>query len=151
MLLNYTTKVASAKTVAQIQEILGAKGASHVGVDYLDGRATAVIFGLKIGPNAIHFRLPCSIDGVSAALKKSTPHSSIWRDRQQCERIAWRIVKDWVEAQMALVEANQAEMGEVFLPYAIHVGGETFFQRFKNQQLALGDGGNTEQETKNRD
>jgi hypothetical protein len=140
MLLNYTTKVASAKTVAQIQEILGGKGASHVSVDYANGKATAVIFGLKIGANAIHFRLPCNVAGVSAALKKSSQRSAIWRDQQQCERIAWRIVKDWVEAQMALVEANQAEMGEVFLPYAIHSDGETFFQHFKNKQLALGAG-----------
>ena len=140
MLLNYTTKVASAKTVSQIQEILGAKGACHVSVDYCDGKATAVTFGLNVGKNTVHFRLPCNVQGVSAALKKGSQRSGIWRDIPQCERVAWRIVKDWVEAQMALVEAQQAEIAEVFLPYAVAPNGETFFQHFKSNQLALGPG-----------
>lgn len=140
MILNYTTKVDSAKTVAQIQSILGAKGATHVSVDYMNGKATAVVFGLWIGNGIVNFRLPCNIQGVSQTMKKMRPGAGIWRDTAQCERIAWRIVKDWVEAQMALVEAQQAELGEVFLPYAINATGETFFQAFKGKQLALGSG-----------
>lgn len=137
MILNYTTSVNSAKTVSQIQEMLGAKGATHVSVDYRDGKAVAVMFGLMVGSAVINFRLPCNVDGVSAALRKQKPNSSLWRDRAQCERIAWRIVKDWTEAQLALVEANQAEIGEVFLPYALNMRGETLFQVFKERPLAL--------------
>lgn len=139
-ILNYTTKVPSAKTVSQIQEVLGAKGASRVSVEYANGKAAGVTFGLKIGACEVGFKLPCNVAGVAQALKKSRPGGSAWRDAGQVERIAWRIVKDWVEAQMALVEANQAEMGEVFLPYAVHNDGETFFQHFKSNQLALSDG-----------
>ena len=141
MILNYTTKVPSAKTVSQIQEVLGAKGACRVSVDYTNGKASAVTFGLKVGPGEVGFRLPCNISGVQQAIKKSRPGGSAWLDVAQIERIAWRIVKDWVEAQMALVESNQAEMGEVFLPYAIHDDGRTFFQHFKSKQLALTNGG----------
>jgi hypothetical protein len=140
MILNYTTKVPAAKTVSQIQEVLGAKGACRVSVDYANGKASAVTFGLKIGLGEVGFRLPCNIGGVQQAMKKSRPGGGAWRDIAQIERIAWRIVKDWVEAQMALVEANQAEMGEVFLPYAIHNDGQTFFQHFKSKQLSLGSG-----------
>ena len=140
MILNYTTKVPAAKTVSQIQEILGGKGATHVSVVYENSNASAVSFGLKIADTFVDFKLPCNVSGVSAALKKSSPKGSVWRDVAQCERIAWRIVKDWVEAQMALVEANQAEIGEVFLPYAIHSSGQTFFQQFKQSRLALSDG-----------
>lgn len=142
MILNYTTKVPSSRTVAEIQATLGAKGATHVSVDYSGGRAQAVVFGLNIGPTLVNFKLPCNAAGVSVALRKERPGASMWRDAEQCERIAWRIVKDWVEAQMALVEANQAELGEVFMPYAIHKNGRTFFNNFKEQQLALGDGTN---------
>jgi hypothetical protein len=50
-------------------------------------------------------------------------------------------VKDWVEAQMALVEAGQAEVAEVFMPYAIdQSSGMTMFQALKSKQLALGSG-----------
>lgn len=140
MILNYTTKVPASKTVAQIQEVLGAKGACRVSVDYVSGKASAITFGLKIGLSEIGFRLPCNILGVQQAVKKSRPGGYLWKDTAQAERIAWRIVKDWVEAQMALVEANQAELGEVFLPYAVHNDGQTFFQHFKTKQLALTNG-----------
>lgn len=140
MILNYTTKVPVDKTVSEIQRVLGAKGACRVSVDYSNGKASAVTFGLKIGPSEVGFRLPCNIGGVAQAVKKSKPGGSLWRDTAQVERIAWRIVKDWVEAQMALVEANQAEMAEVFLPYAVHSDGQTFFQHFKTNQLQLSSG-----------
>jgi len=137
MILNYTTKISASRTIAEIQQILAAKGAGHVSVDYEDCKATAVVFSVRVGPTFVNYRLPCNVVGVANALKRERPHASIWRDVDQCERIAWRIVKDWVEAQMALVEAQQAEFGEVFLPYAIDVKGQTFFQKFKGDQLAL--------------
>lgn len=136
-ILNYTTKVPAANTVSKIQEILGAKGACRVSVDYLNGKASAIAFELKIGVSEVGFKLPCHIAGVAQALKKSSPRGNAWKDSAQVERIAWRIVKDWVEAQMALVEANQAEIGEVFLPYAVHNDGQTMFQHFKSNQLSL--------------
>jgi hypothetical protein len=144
MILNYTTKVPAARTVSEIQAILGAKGACRVSVDYENGRAAAMTFGLKIGGSEVGFRLPCNVEGVAQAIKKSNPKGSLWRDTAQVERIAWRIVKDWIEAQVALVEAAQAEMAEVFLPYAVHNDGQTFFQHFKSNQLRLTSGGEAE-------
>ncbi len=59
----------------------------------------------------------------------------------QAVRTAWRIVKDWVEAQMALVETKMASTTEVFLPYAIGRDGKTMFQKVvENPQFLLGDG-----------
>ena len=139
-ILNYTTSVDSAKTVSQIQAILGLKGATHVSVDYANGKAVAVTFGLNLEGQPINFRLPCNVEGVSKALYREKKMTAA-RDKQQCERIAWRIVKDWVEAQMALVEAGQAEVSEVFMPYALHPQtGQTFFQAMKSHQLQLGSG-----------
>ena len=138
-ILNYTTKVDSSKTVSEIQSILGRKGASHVSVDYGGGKATAITFGLDLEGMKLLFRLPCNIDGVSLALRREKKMVAA-RDRSQCERIAWRIVKDWVEAQMALVEAGQAEVSEVFMPYAIHSSGQTLFHAMKNRQLQLAAG-----------
>lgn len=138
-ILNYTTKVDSAKTVSQIQSILGLKGATRVSVDYENGKAKAVTFGLNLEGMPLDFRLPCNTDGVKRALLKEKKMTAA-RDVSQCERIAWRIVKDWVEAQLALVEANQAEMSEVFLPYVMHSNGQTLFNALKNRQLQLGNG-----------
>ena len=47
--------------------------------------------------------------------------------RQQATRTSWRILKDWVEAQMALLETGMVTMDEIFLPYMLS-GGQTFYQ-----------------------
>lgn len=127
------------KTVAEIQRTLGIKGATRVAVDYVQGKAVAVSFGLDVNGFAVNYRLPCSVEGVRSALKREKKMTAA-RDTAQCERIAWRIVKDWVEAQMALVEAGQAEVAEVFMPYAVYANGQTLFQAMKNHQLQLGGG-----------
>lgn len=128
-ILNYTTKIASDKTVAEIQRLLGAKGADAIMTDYADGRASAITFRMNVSGQPISFRLPCNVKGV---------HAALWKQRVKCdllqaERVAWRIVKDWIAAQVALVEAGQAQMSEVFMPYAVMRGGETMFQRFEAQ------------------
>lgn len=139
-LLNYTTKVSVSSTVSQISQILGEKGAQRVMIEYHDCAAKAVTFNVVVADSPIHFRLPCNPQGVAGALRKQRKQS-VASNPAQCERIAWRIVKDWVEAQMALVEAGQAEIAEVFLPYAIENSGRTFYELFvDNHQKQLGDG-----------
>jgi hypothetical protein len=58
------------------------------------------------------------------------------RNMQQAARVAWRIIKDWIEAQLALVESNQAVMAEVFFPYALEEpqGEKTAFQVFEESK-----------------
>ena len=47
--------------------------------------------------------------------------------RQQAVRASWRILKDWVEAQMALLETGMVTMDEIFLPYMLF-GGQSLYQ-----------------------
>lgn len=61
-------------------------------------------------------------------------------DKYADERVAWRIVKDWVEAQMALIESGLAELPEVFLPYAVKPDGRTVYDEFKGNLLMLSEG-----------
>jgi hypothetical protein len=76
----------------------------------------------KHGP--IHFRLPANVQGVTAALVQQREY----RDLEHAERVAWRILKDWVEAQMAIIEAQMAELAQVFLPYAQTSNGKTVYE-----------------------
>lgn len=46
-----------------------------------------------------------------------------------------RILRDWVAAQLALVEAGSAESEEVFLPYLLVAGrGQTLFEQFQEHR-----------------
>jgi hypothetical protein len=130
-ILNYTTKIRPDRTTAEIQRMLGARGARRVTSDYRDGRIAAISFSLVVGEHEVDFRLPSNPDGVLRALKaQRVPRN--YQNIEHAESVSWRIVKDWIEAQLALVEAQQAQMAEVFMPYAV-VRGRTMFQLFEAQ------------------
>ena len=136
---NYTTKVPAVQTVGEIQGLLAAHGARRVMMDYSDnGRVEAVTFGLMIGGNMAGFRIDAKPQGVIRVMEKDR----VKCDHEQAERIAWRNVKDWIAAQIALVETEQATMDEVFLPYLLDTATEkTLYQRVCDRQFLLSDGG----------
>jgi hypothetical protein len=127
-ILNYSTEVPAQQTVAQIIGMLARKGAQSITQDFLgDGRVKAVSFVLNVGGLPVRFLLPANTVGVAGVLAKEKPYTNYskgtreeYRIKQstQAEKIAWRILKDWIEAQMALIESGQAEAAQVFMPYA---------------------------------
>lgn len=133
-LLNYTTKVDVFTTLGAIQGQLVKHGAKKIMQDYDDdGRIAALSFLVDTphGPRGI--RLPANVDAVHAVLTRQ----KVKCDREQAERVAWRIVKDWVEAQMAILESEMVQMDEIFLPYMVNGQGQTLFQAYRNNQLML--------------
>ena len=84
------------------------------------------------------FRLPANVDAVWSVLQRQ----KVKCDRAQAERVAWRIIKDWVAAQMAILETEMVQMDEIFLPYMINDSGQTLFQCYQKNQLLIGAAGN---------
>ena len=72
------------------------------------------------------------------AFRRVFARQKVKADRAQAERTAWRNVRDWVLAQIALVESCDAEMDEVFLPYLMDEDGNTLYQAYSNGRLLLG-------------
>jgi hypothetical protein len=61
--------------------------------------------------------------------------------RAQAIRTAWRIVKDWTEAQLAIIETRMVKTEQVFLPYAIMRDNKTLYEHVEaNPQFLLGSG-----------
>lgn len=127
---NFTTTVSVDKTIIDLQKILAKAKATAILTEYgKDGLPSALSFRVEVNGNDIHFQLPVKIDGVTAALKRDR----VYRDDPHARRVAWRIVKDWCDSQMALIDAGQAELAQVFLPYAQASNGETFYQSIKGK------------------
>lgn len=140
-LLNYTTKVDVYTTLGAIQGQLVKHGAKKIMQDYDDeGCITSLSFLIETPSGFRGIRLPANVDAVHAVLLRQ----KIKCDREQAERVAWRIVKDWIEAQMAILESEMVQMDEIFLPYMINGSGQTLFQAYRNNQLLLGNGGTNE-------
>lgn len=134
-ILNYTTKISPTKTIGEISECLVRQGAKKIVTDYDDdGNATGVQFFIELNGMPIYFALPCNWQGVLKSMEKDrkVPRASL--NKEQALRVSWRIVKDWVEAQMAIIEANLCTMPQAFLPYAVTKDGTTFYDK-----LAAGD------------
>lgn len=129
-ILNYTTKIDPTKTIGEISACLVSHGARKIVTDYDEsGLAIGVTFWIEPGDRPVYFALPCNWQGVLNALEKDSKVPRALKTKEQALRVSWRIVKDWVEAQMAIVEAQLATITEVFLPYAVTADGSTVYQR----------------------
>jgi len=131
-ILNYSTKISAEKTASEIQAILGRFGAQAVMMEFSEGVVSAISFRLELNATLLSFRLPINSDGVQNVLKRNKDARSCFKTKEQSVRVAWRIIKVWVDAQLALVEASQAELAEVFLPYLQDATGTTIYSKLKS-------------------
>ena len=149
-ILNYTTSVPAVTSISQITGILVRKSARSITTEFADdGSIEAVAFIMAVGGIPVRFILPANVDGVAAVMLRDNPWNRYRQTskpeyeakvRAQAFNVAWRIVKDWVEAQMALVESGQAVPAQVFMPYATQQDGKTtMWQMYleSNEQRAL--------------
>jgi hypothetical protein len=127
-ILNYTTTISAEKTASEIQVKLAKSGAQAVLCEYDEnGIMCAMSFRVKTPHGMMFFRLPAHLDGVYRALCKNNKVPKRSKSREQAAKVAWRILKDWIEAQLAIIDAEMAEMAEVFLPYAQGEAGKTLY------------------------
>lgn len=143
--LNYTTTIPVARTVGEVQAMLAEHGADAVGVRYANRLPVGVSFTLTTPHGVRAFNLPVDVDAVetllvtqeaAGQLRKAAPRGG-WANREQAARVAWRIVKDWLEAQLALIAAEMATLDVVMLPYLVIDGvGGTLAQRYRESGTA---------------
>lgn len=129
---NYTTSIKTEKTVGEIQGMLARAGASQVLFDFDGPVVSAISFRLMHEGVMVSFRLPANISNIYVVLQRDDDVPRRLKTMEQAARVSWRIIKDWLRAQLAIVEAEQAEMVEVFLPYAQNpTTGQTLFKQLE--------------------
>lgn len=136
-ILNYTTGVNYNKTIGEIQEILVKSGANKIIVDYQQSLPVGLTFHIIEQSHPIFFSLPCNYQGVLNSLIKNPKVPKKLKTEEQAMRVGWRILKDWIQAQLAIVEAELATVTEVFLPYAITKNGVTLYNYLKEDKTLL--------------
>jgi hypothetical protein len=149
--MNYTTKVPASQTVTECQSALAAAGADTVSVHFDDGQPSGLSFTLRTPHGTRNFILPVNIDGVHAMLtaldnagKLPPPGGGpgrgrgLYQSRDHAARVAWRVLKDWIEANLARIAARMATLDEVMLPYLVVDDGErTLWQAYQDRSPAL--------------
>jgi hypothetical protein len=141
-ILNYTTKIDADKTVGEIQQILAKHGANAIMNQYdSQGYITSLSFKMTINEKEIAFRLPTDWRPILSILNKDPKVPAKLKTNEQALKVSWRIVKVWIEAQMAIIETKMVKMEQVFLPYAVTKSGETMSEKFINDpKFLLGNG-----------
>ncbi len=134
MLLRHdTTKISIEKTVGEIHTCLATHGANAILSEYDDtGKVIALRCHISIGEQDIAFRLPSDWRPVPTRLAgdRQVPRGS--RPQEQALPMSWRMIKDRVEAQMAIVDTKIVRLEHVLLPYAIMPDGRTLYERIRD-------------------
>lgn len=144
-LLNYTTEVPASRSIAEILEILQNAGASAIVMQYdADKRVSEVHFRINTSFGETAFAMPANVGAVTLAINAQIKEESqklrerkirvrripsrLYNDREQAERISWRIVKDWLEVNLAMNTIGSAKLEQVLIPFAVDHTGKTFYQ-----------------------
>lgn len=143
-LKNYTSTVAAASSITRIEKRLVEIGAKNINKQYEGGVLIGIQFLIDVNNNTVAFSLPAKVDTVYKVMWgeiKKPVKGTQERVRDQAERTAWKIIADWVDVQASMIYLEQAEVMQVFMPYALIRGGQTFYEAFKEKpQLLLGSG-----------
>src|SRR5437588_5883223 len=124
MIKNYTTDIPVERTITEIQKILAQNGARGIALEYDEsGNIKDIFFKIILNNKELPFRLPAKAERVYQALwgeKEEWEYKRYGQGwRQQAERISCRICKSWLEAQITMINLEQANIEEVSLPYLI--------------------------------
>lgn len=145
---NYTTSIKADKTIIEIEKILIKFGAKGIYKEYEGERLSGIMFYLQHNEEKIPFKIPTSIEKTRSAITKAVKEHKLPKKylneplrTEQGERVVMRIIKDWIESQLSLMEIGFADSIEVLLPYAYNViEDKTMYEKFlenKKDFLAL--------------
>jgi hypothetical protein len=148
-----TTSVEPQKTAAEITALLVSAGARQIAMTYgAVGELKGLAFTLVIEGGMMPFSLPVRTEPIFKLLNGRRKYSwdrteSAPKDRAQAERVAWRQLLRWIQAQLAMIDVGMVAAQEVFLPYMQSPDGRTIYELFASsqfKQLAAPDRGKTQ-------
>lgn len=143
---NYTSSIPASLSMSRIEEMLVKAGAMDIHKSYNNDQVCDAIIWVMIVPGVVqplHFKLPAKVEACYNALWKQyckevkKPQESTKKTiREQSARTAWKIIHDWVELQLTMIELDQAEPMELFLPYVYNPESkQTFFEHAKEKSF----------------
>lgn len=143
LIKNYTTDVPADRTIMEIHKLLAENGARGIATEYDEqGLITDVFFKIILNGKELPFRLPAKVDKVYKKLFEGKIGAYTYEEsrRKKAQNIAWRICKTWLEAQITLINLEQANVEEVFLPYMVMPSNKSLYETMKDNQFLLPSG-----------
>lgn len=138
---NYTTTVEATKTATECMSLLARHRARQVSIDYDDdGQPAGLSFTMTTSWGPRQFAMPVNVAGTQKRLriecdKGSSPVGPRHTTGEHARRVAWRVMKDWLDAQLAIIDAGLAELAEIMLPWMRVDPGRTMWQAYQEHEL----------------
>lgn len=144
--LNYTTKIPARRTAGECLDLLAESGADAIAIQYHDRQPIGLNFRLGTPHGPRDFTLPVDVDGawvlIQKALRADKPHvgrAELDRmmTREHAANVAWRVIRDWLEAQLAIIAAGLVRLDQVMLPYLAIAPGRTVWDAYLERESSL--------------
>jgi len=130
---NYYTHFPAVQSISEIERVLVAFGANRIMKDYKgDSSVRSLVFSYQ----GIVYKLPANVEKVFVVITKGRHIKSKDSEKRQAERIAWRVLRDWIHIQLSLIEIGQAEWQQVLLPYAFN-GEKTLYEIVTERKMGI--------------
>lgn len=145
--VKYSTRIEVSQTIMEIEDALQVYGADQITKTYdTNHRPNGMVFSVKVADIGYQtFRIPVNIEGTARILNNQHERGYIPQravSEGQPERIAWRVVREWIIAQLAMIEVGVVALDQIMLPYMLTDDGRSVYDRLKEGrfQLALSEG-----------
>lgn len=133
VIANAQTVVSVEKSISEIEKFLLQANATHVGRQYDGGRMVGITFSVVTPRGERSFLVPVDVDSVYQRLEDCWIHRQIaqrYVNRDQARRTAWRCIRDWIRAQLALVGTGLATSDRVMMAYLETAPGRVIYDDF---------------------
>lgn len=137
-LKNESTTVPADRSASEIVKELVSIGATHIEMNYVQGRVSGLKWAMPVGGSSAHFAMPVRVDGVfDLLLKRQQGAVGPQRRaeiREKAERIAWRHLLRWTQAQAAIIQTSMMAPAEPFFSFTVvpgTAGGKRLFEQFE--------------------
>lgn len=140
-----TTEIDPLKTAGEIIGELVKAGARQINQTYQNGKIAGIRWTMLVGSAEVLFDMPVRIDPVYNLFVNRRDDKGRWLSEQEkakirlkAERVAWRQLLRWTQAQLAMIDTGMVEAGEVFLPYMFNQAkSQTLFESMMESHFKL--------------
>lgn len=142
---NFSTSISVEKTISEIELMLSKYGATKIMKEYTpEGQVHTLIFDIITDFGEMPVKLPVHTEKILEVFKLQVSNKKLPRKYwggewtvEQANRVGWRIIKDWLDAQLTLIGIQMVKIHEIFLPYAYDSkSGQTLFEKMEEKGFA---------------
>lgn len=128
-----------ANSISRIEHRLAQAGALFITKSYPEdgsGKPNGMVFQVNVKNAPITFKLPAEVESTLDFMikqrSKSPTKAQLGTIRSQAERTAWKILSDWIDIQISLIEIGKRDFIQTFLAESFdQTTGKTFYEKIK--------------------